>query len=137
MRLDRVASEAPENYDADRGEHAGDYERYDSSARPVEVSERARACGERDENQPRKHDNGFGVDPHLEALGLELVEQLEIARGRVDEIVENVPDDRPAALLSEDQDLEHAIARRIGQILLHQLQRRTSSQHARQLREAR
>src|SRR5439155_21348186 len=87
--LDWIATKPAEDHDADRGEDAGDDECQHAAARPVEVAECAGARSECDEDQPRQHDDGLGVDAHLETLGFELVEQLEITRGCVDEVMED------------------------------------------------
>src|SRR5438477_531919 len=77
------------------------------------------------------------VDPHLESLGLEGVEKLEVARRRIDEILEDAPDDRPATLVREKQHFEHAVAGRICELFLHELQRRSGTENARELGKAR
>ena len=131
-----VAAEPTEEEHADRGEAGGHDERHEPTARSVEVAERSGARGQRDEHEPRQHDDRARVDAHLEPFGLERVQQLEVAGRGVDEIFEDVADDRTAALVREEQHLEHPIAGRIRELLLDQLQRGTRAEHARQLGKA-
>ena len=89
----------------------------------VEVAERAVAHREEHEHEPRQHDDRPCVDAHLEALGVELVEQLQVLRRRVDEVFEDRPHDPATAFVREHEHFEDAVARRVGELVLHDLER--------------
>ena len=71
------------------------------------------------------------VELHLEAFGLHLVEDLHVLGGRDHEVVEDAGDDRAAALLRQDQHLDHPIAGGVGELGLHHLERRDRAEHPR------
>ena len=48
----------------------------------------------------------------------EPLEQAKIARRGADEVIENLSNDRAAALLSEDQHFEDPVARSVGEVFL-------------------
>ena len=129
-------AESTEHDDTDRRQRGGEQHGHHAAARAVEVPECAGSGSERDEHEPRHHDDRTRVDAHLEPFGLELVEQLQILGRRVDEVFEDRADDAPAALVGEDQHFEHAVARRVGELLLHDLERGPGSDDTRELREA-
>ncbi len=91
---------------------------------------------QRDQDEPRQHENRTRVDPHLESLGLDLVEHLQVLRGRGDEILQDLLHDLTAAIRSEDQHLDDAVARGIGEFLTNHFEGRNGSEHSRVRLEA-
>jgi hypothetical protein len=132
-----VSSEPAEQEHADRGEAGGDDQRQQATTGPVEIAERTRTSGQRDEHEPRQDHDRARVDPHLQTFGFESIQQLEVAGRAIDEIFENVPHDRTAALVRKQEHLEHAVAGRVRELFLHQLQRGPGTEHARQFGKAR
>jgi hypothetical protein len=105
--------------------------------RLVERAKRPRAQGQRQEDEPGQREHGTRVDLHLEPFGLDLVEHLQVFGRYDDEVIEDLLDDLPATLVREHEDLEHAVARGVGELLLDDFQRARGSQHPREVREAR